>query len=172
MVRKTEIIDIRVGSTDFDMVADIKKGLNPKDGGEKRLPTLLLYDEVWHTPWLLLQLANLGRLDCGYSRKSPTLMSTSKSPCCVESKLSLGDTTSPMQRSKSCRNMLSRSHIACSQGRLLSSSEAGTYSLTGLTVRLYPHSDDTDGHLQEPSKGQHSTPSYRPPRKRCGVLRS
>jgi hypothetical protein len=46
MVRKTEIIDIRVGSTDFDMVADIKKGLKPEDGGEKRLPTLLLYDEV------------------------------------------------------------------------------------------------------------------------------
>lgn len=49
MVRRTEIIDIRVGSTDFDMVADIKKGLKPKDGGEKRLPTLLLYDEVSHT---------------------------------------------------------------------------------------------------------------------------
>jgi hypothetical protein len=49
MVRKTEIIDIRVGSTDFDMVADIKKGLKPKDGGEKTLPTLLLYDEVSHT---------------------------------------------------------------------------------------------------------------------------
>lgn len=46
MVRTTEIIDIRVGSTDFDMVADIKKGLKPQDGGEKTLPTLLLYDEV------------------------------------------------------------------------------------------------------------------------------
>ncbi|KAF3043996.1 hypothetical protein E8E12_005344 [Didymella heteroderae] len=46
MVGRTEIIDIRVGSTDFDMVADIKKGLKPKDGGEKRLPTLLLYDEA------------------------------------------------------------------------------------------------------------------------------
>ncbi|KAJ4379613.1 hypothetical protein N0V86_004794 [Didymella sp. IMI 355093] len=46
MVRKTEIIDIRVGSTDFDMVADIKKGLKPEDGGEKTLPTLLLYDEA------------------------------------------------------------------------------------------------------------------------------
>jgi hypothetical protein len=46
MVGKTEIIDIRVGSTDFDIVADIKKGLEPQDGGEKRLPTLLLYDEV------------------------------------------------------------------------------------------------------------------------------
>ena len=47
MVRKTEIIDIRVGSTDFDMVADIKKGLEPQNGGEKTLPTLLLYDEVF-----------------------------------------------------------------------------------------------------------------------------
>ncbi|KAJ4323572.1 hypothetical protein N0V94_001765 [Neodidymelliopsis sp. IMI 364377] len=46
MVGKTEIIDIRVGSTDFDIVADIKKGLKPQDGGEKRLPTLLLYDEA------------------------------------------------------------------------------------------------------------------------------
>ena len=49
MVRRTEIIDIRVGPTDFDMVADIKKGLKPKDGGEKKLPTLLLYDEVCQT---------------------------------------------------------------------------------------------------------------------------
>lgn len=31
------------------MVADIKKGLRPKDGREKRLPTLLLYDEVSRT---------------------------------------------------------------------------------------------------------------------------
>lgn len=46
MVGRTEIIDIRVGATDFDIVADIKKGLRPEDGGEKRLPTLLLYDEV------------------------------------------------------------------------------------------------------------------------------
>jgi uncharacterized SAM-dependent methyltransferase len=44
-VNKTEIIDIRVGSTDFDIVADIKKGLNPQNGGEKKLPTLLLYNE-------------------------------------------------------------------------------------------------------------------------------
>lgn len=53
MVRRTEIIDIRVGSTDFDMVADIKKGLNPRDGGEKKLPTLLLYDEVSEMRFLL-----------------------------------------------------------------------------------------------------------------------
>lgn len=46
MAARTEIIDIRVGSTDFDIVADIKKGLKPQDGVEKRLPTLLLYDEV------------------------------------------------------------------------------------------------------------------------------
>jgi hypothetical protein len=46
MVRKTEIIDIRVGPTDFDMVAGIRKGLQPQNGGEKTLPTLLLYDEV------------------------------------------------------------------------------------------------------------------------------
>ncbi|KAJ4334700.1 hypothetical protein N0V95_009101 [Ascochyta clinopodiicola] len=46
MVGNTKIIDIRVGSTDFDIVADIRKGLKPQDGGEKRLPTLLLYDET------------------------------------------------------------------------------------------------------------------------------
>ena len=46
MAGGTEIIDIRVGSTDFDIVADIKKGLKPQNDGEKRLPTLLLYDEV------------------------------------------------------------------------------------------------------------------------------
>lgn len=78
MVRKTEIIDIRVGSTDFDMVADIKRGLNPKDGGEKRLPTLLLYDEAGYTCALTLYFTNVGRLDCGCSRRSPILMSTSK----------------------------------------------------------------------------------------------
>ena len=50
MVRETEIVDIRVGSTDFDMVADIRKGLKPEDGGEKRMPTLLLYDEVSRVP--------------------------------------------------------------------------------------------------------------------------
>jgi len=42
----TEIIDIRVGATDFDIVQGIKEGLRPKDGGEKTLPTLLVYDEV------------------------------------------------------------------------------------------------------------------------------
>lgn len=63
MVRKTEIIDIRVGSTDFDMVADIKKGLKPENGGEKRLPTLLLYDEVRLPSWLSLLEANFCRPD-------------------------------------------------------------------------------------------------------------
>jgi uncharacterized SAM-dependent methyltransferase len=42
----TEIIDIRVGETDFDILQDIKGGLRPENGGEKTLPTLLLYDEA------------------------------------------------------------------------------------------------------------------------------
>ncbi|KAF2703649.1 hypothetical protein K504DRAFT_463379 [Pleomassaria siparia CBS 279.74] len=42
----TEILDIRVGKTDFDILQDIKIGLRPADGGEKKLPTLLLYDEA------------------------------------------------------------------------------------------------------------------------------
>ncbi|ORY18361.1 C-type lectin protein [Clohesyomyces aquaticus] len=42
----TEIIDIRAGPTEFDILKDIKKGLRPDDGGEKTLPTLLLYDEA------------------------------------------------------------------------------------------------------------------------------
>lgn len=40
----TEIIDIRVDTAKSDVLADIKNGLRPKDGGEKKLPTLLLYD--------------------------------------------------------------------------------------------------------------------------------
>ncbi|KAF1841280.1 uncharacterized protein K460DRAFT_399093 [Cucurbitaria berberidis CBS 394.84] len=40
----TKIIDIRVDTAESDILSDIKKGLRPKDGGEKRLPTLLLYD--------------------------------------------------------------------------------------------------------------------------------
>ncbi|KAF1944312.1 hypothetical protein EJ02DRAFT_420396 [Clathrospora elynae] len=40
----TKIIDIRVGTVESDILADIKKGLRPEDGGEKKLPTLLLYD--------------------------------------------------------------------------------------------------------------------------------
>lgn len=42
----TEILDIRVGETEFDILQDIKKGLRAADGGEKKLPTLLLYDEA------------------------------------------------------------------------------------------------------------------------------
>ncbi|KAF2871376.1 C-type lectin protein [Massariosphaeria phaeospora] len=42
----TTIIDIRQGPTDFDILKDIKKGLRPEHGGEKSLPTLLLYDEA------------------------------------------------------------------------------------------------------------------------------
>ncbi|PSN62280.1 hypothetical protein BS50DRAFT_561514 [Corynespora cassiicola Philippines] len=43
---RTKIIDIRPGPTEFDIVQDIKKGLRPNHGGEKTLPTLLLYDEA------------------------------------------------------------------------------------------------------------------------------
>ena len=42
----TEILDIRPGPTEFDILQDIKKGLRPDKGGEKKLPTLLLYDEA------------------------------------------------------------------------------------------------------------------------------
>ncbi|KAF2024560.1 hypothetical protein EK21DRAFT_104582 [Setomelanomma holmii] len=43
---KAEIIDIRVDTAQSDVLADIQRGLRPKDGGEKKLPTLLLYDEA------------------------------------------------------------------------------------------------------------------------------
>jgi uncharacterized SAM-dependent methyltransferase len=42
----TKIIDIRPGPTEFDILQDIKSGLRPENGGEKTLPTLLLYDEA------------------------------------------------------------------------------------------------------------------------------
>jgi hypothetical protein len=42
----TKIIDIRVDTALSDIVADIKTGLRPEDGGEKKLPTLLLYSEA------------------------------------------------------------------------------------------------------------------------------
>lgn len=42
----TQILDIRTGATEFDILQDIKKGLRPENGGEKKLPTLLLYDEA------------------------------------------------------------------------------------------------------------------------------
>ncbi|KAH7130122.1 C-type lectin protein [Dendryphion nanum] len=40
------ILDIRPGPTEFDILQDIRSGLRPENGGEKRLPTLLLYDEA------------------------------------------------------------------------------------------------------------------------------
>lgn len=46
MKAATKIIDIRVDTALSDIVEDIKKGLRPQDGGEKKLPTLLLYDEL------------------------------------------------------------------------------------------------------------------------------
>jgi uncharacterized SAM-dependent methyltransferase len=46
MAARTKIIDIRVDTAQSDVVADIKRGLRPKDGGEKTLPTLLLYSEA------------------------------------------------------------------------------------------------------------------------------
>ena len=39
------IIDIRQGGLDFDLLAEMRKSLNPGKGQEKRMPTLLLYDE-------------------------------------------------------------------------------------------------------------------------------
>ena len=39
------IIDIREGEFDFSLVDDIHKQLDARQGQEKRLPTLLLYDE-------------------------------------------------------------------------------------------------------------------------------
>ncbi|KAF2275579.1 uncharacterized protein EI97DRAFT_433991 [Westerdykella ornata] len=41
----TPIIDIRTGPTEVDILRDIKLGLRPQNDGEKKLPTLLLYDE-------------------------------------------------------------------------------------------------------------------------------
>ena len=41
----TKIIDVRVDTAQFDVLSDISGGLRPKDGGEKKLPTLLLYSE-------------------------------------------------------------------------------------------------------------------------------
>ena len=39
------IIDIRDGEFDFSLIDDIHKQLDARQGQEKRLPTLLLYDE-------------------------------------------------------------------------------------------------------------------------------
>lgn len=43
---QTPIFDIRVGESEFDMLQDIKQGLRPKNGEQKTLPTMLLYDEA------------------------------------------------------------------------------------------------------------------------------
>lgn len=42
----TNIIDIRRVKYEHNILEDIRKGLRPQDGGEKTLPTLLLYDEA------------------------------------------------------------------------------------------------------------------------------
>jgi uncharacterized SAM-dependent methyltransferase len=39
------IIDIRRSGLDFDLVDEIRQKFNPGKGQERRLPTLLLYDE-------------------------------------------------------------------------------------------------------------------------------
>ncbi|KAF2203187.1 hypothetical protein GQ43DRAFT_367436 [Delitschia confertaspora ATCC 74209] len=41
-----QIFDIRKGASKFDILQDIRKGLRPDGGGERTLPTLLLYDEA------------------------------------------------------------------------------------------------------------------------------
>lgn len=41
-----EIIDIRRDKVGRSLLEDIKSGLRPAGGGEKSLPTLLLYDEL------------------------------------------------------------------------------------------------------------------------------
>ena len=40
------IIDIRRDREEISLTEEINKGLRPAEGGEKRLPTLLLYDEA------------------------------------------------------------------------------------------------------------------------------
>jgi uncharacterized SAM-dependent methyltransferase len=40
----SNIIDIRSETFEFSILEDIKNGLRPAEGGEKTLPTLLLYD--------------------------------------------------------------------------------------------------------------------------------
>ena len=39
------IIDIRQGGQDFSIINDMHQKLNPNDGLEKQMPTLLLYDQ-------------------------------------------------------------------------------------------------------------------------------
>lgn len=40
-----DIIDIRSNKVDFNLKDELISSLNPPDGGARRLPTLLLYDE-------------------------------------------------------------------------------------------------------------------------------
>ena len=42
----SNIIDIRRDAQEYSILDDIKTGLRPADGGQKTLPTLLLYDEA------------------------------------------------------------------------------------------------------------------------------
>lgn len=45
-IRRAEIINIRSDTTGADILQGIRTGLRPAAGAEKRLPTLLLYDEA------------------------------------------------------------------------------------------------------------------------------
>lgn len=40
-----DIIDIRSNKVDFDLKDEVVRMINPLDGGARKLPTLLLYDE-------------------------------------------------------------------------------------------------------------------------------
>lgn len=42
---RSKILDIRRDREEHSLINDIYNGLRPANGGEKRLPTLLLYDE-------------------------------------------------------------------------------------------------------------------------------
>ncbi|KAK5287341.1 hypothetical protein LTR16_003838, partial [Cryomyces antarcticus] len=46
VVPRAKIIDIRREKDGLSIVDDIREGLRPEQGAEKRLPTLLLYDEA------------------------------------------------------------------------------------------------------------------------------
>lgn len=41
-----DIIDIRRDAEQLSLIDEIRRGLRPENGSEKRLPTLLLYDEA------------------------------------------------------------------------------------------------------------------------------
>lgn len=44
-INGASIIDIRQGGVDFSILGEMRKMLHPSAGKEKRMPTLLLYDE-------------------------------------------------------------------------------------------------------------------------------